>query len=430
MFNPRFNPRSKQGPRRLVKRSPNYVPNELILKTVVEARNDELPHYLNVVAGASAATTNFSDASIDGVLQRLDLRTRSIARVFVPRTVISAALPGVGFRTLASSPISAEYQEDEDAYGLSRIYKITLEKDVNVLRVCDELRTSNAVEDARPNFIAEVFQRPSDEFYGYQWGPAIIGCEAGWEIEIGHPDVVLAIVDSGVDLRHEDLASKLKPGEDFVDFQGSGGSRYELLGDYRNRDFEPQDEDGHGTHCAGISAAESNNARGIAGVCWGGKVLPVRVMFRVFDNFEGRETSVGTDVDIDAGIKFAVDAGAHVINLSLGGPDSSYEEVLQYAYDRNVCVLAATGNENSSAPSYPASNPRTLAVGAINSNLNRASFSNYGSAYNQFVMAPGVEIASTYKFLLARNVNGNAVRYRACRTNCKPNSTQWRKATR
>ncbi len=382
------------GPRRLLRRPPNYVSNEIIMTTVRSARNDNLPHYLNVATGLSGAATIYGDTKIDGIFHGLGVSTRSIARVFIPRT---AALPPPSPDPLPRSTISADYRDDEDAGGLSRTYKVTFETEVNVPAVCEQLAKSRTVEGARPNYIREVSVRPNDEFYGYQWGPPAIACEAGWEIETGHSDVVIAIVDSGVDLDHEDLAPKLIPGYDFVDVQGFLGWGYVPLGDYRIRDDTPQDEDGHGSHCAGIAAAGSNNGQGVAGACWGGRILPVRVMFRVYDYFEGRETSVGTDADIDAGIKFAVDAGANVINLSLGGPEPSHETVLEYTYDHNVCVLAATGNENTSNPSYPASNPRTLAVGAVDSNLNRAYFSNYGPAYNQFVVAPGVEIASTYK---------------------------------
>ncbi len=384
-----------KGPRRLRRRPPNYVENEVILTTIKRARNDELPHYLNVAAGASAPSTSYGDAAIDGVLQRLGRRTTSIARVFVPQRVVSDA--ETDFMSLASTAIVANYRRNEDDAGLSRTYRVAFEGQVDPFQVCEELQSSKAVERAQPNFISEVRLQPNDEFYGFQWGLPAIGCEDGWEIETGHPDVRIAIVDSGVDLQHEDLAPKLAAGFDFVDFQGSGGARYTLLGDYKDRDDNPQDEDGHGSHCAGISAAASDNGTGVAGVCHGGKIVPIRVMFRVFDNFEGRETSVGTDADIDAGIKFAVDSGVHAINLSLGGDSPSHEQVLNYAFDQNVCVVAATGNDNSSTASYPASNPKVLAVGAVDANLQRASFSNYGPAYNRFVVAPGVEIASTYK---------------------------------
>ena len=392
-----FNEARSRYPRRLMKPPSNYVPDEVIMTAKKAARNDDLPHYLNVSAGTSVAATSYGDASIDGVLHRLGLSSQSVARVFVPKPVVTGLAPTAGAAALALSTISAEYLEDEDKIGMSRTYRIRFQTDVNVPQVCKELLTSNAVEEARPNFISEILKQPNDEFYGYQWGLTAIDCEEGWEIETGHPDVVIAVVDSGVDLQHDDLTSKLKQGYDFVDFQGSEGWRYALLGDYRVRDEDPDDEDGHGTHCAGIAAAESGNGRGVAGVCWGGWVLPVRVMFRVYDRLMQRETSVGTDADIDAGIKFAVDSGAQVTNLSLGGGSPSHETVLEYAYDRNVCILAATGNENTNKPSYPASHPRTLAVGAIDANFNRAGFSNYGPAYNRFVMAPGVDIASTYK---------------------------------
>ncbi len=395
-----FHPRRESGPRRVLREPPSYAPNQVVITTVPEATNRELPHFLNVAAGAASASS-YGDTSIDGILYRLGLPARSISRVFVPRAAAASLAAMSGARSaMAATAISADYQADEDASGLSRTYKIDFETDVNVPQVCRELETSSAISQARPDYISQIYAPPSDEFYGYQWGLPAIGAEAGWEIETGHPDAVIAIVDSGIDLNHEDLREKLISGQDFVDYQGVPplGWRYTPLGDYRERDFDPDDEDGHGSHCAGIAAAASNNHLGVAGVCWGGKILPVRVMFRVRDNLMGYETSIGFDTDIMPGIKFAVDSGAHVINLSLGGPNGdAYEPVLQYAYDRNVCVIAATGNDSSSNPSYPASNPRTLAVGAVDSGLNRPSWSNYGPAYNQFVMGPGVEIASTYK---------------------------------
>jgi subtilisin family serine protease len=293
--------------------------------------------------------------------------------------------------------IAADYEEDEHSSGLARTYKITFETAVDVPRLCEELSATRAVQGARPNRIVRAATRPDDTYYGLQWGPAAIGCEEGWEIETGHPDVTMAIVDSGVDLDHGDLQAKLVPGHDFVDLQGLLPWYLEPLGDFRHRDDSPDDEDGHGTHCAGIAGASADNGLGVAGVCWGGSILPVRVMFRVYDFFGNYETSIGTEADIDAGIKFAIDTGAQVINLSLGGEGPSHEAVLEYAYDQNVCVFAATGNDGWSNPSYPASDSKVLAVGAVQRGLVWATFSNYGPAYNQFVVAPGVEIASTFK---------------------------------
>lgn len=411
---------NEQGPRPVRREPPNYAPNQIVMTTVPEAANRELPHRLNVAAGTAAASTSYGDASIDGILYRMGVRARSFSRVFVPRTAVpSLTSMRRGRSASVTTAISADYQSDEDALGFSRTFKISFETDVNVSQICQELATSTAVSTARPNYISKIYASPNDEFYGQQWGLQAIDAEAGWDIETGHPDVIIAIVDSGVNLNHEDLKDKILLPEskisDLVDYQGFPrlGWRYTPIGDYQHRDFEPDDDNGHGSHCAGIAAAVSNNNLGVSGVCQGGKILPVRVMFSVRDNWARYETGIGFDTDIMPGIKFAVDEGAHVINLSLGGSNgNAYQSVLQYARDNNVCVVAATGNENTSYPptaSYPAADPNALAVGAVDPALNRASFSNYGQGYAPFVMAPGVDIRSTYKNNGYADLNGTSM---------------------
>lgn len=376
-------------------RRPECSPNEVVLTTVKQARNDDHPHYLNVAGGAAGAM-GFGDAAIDSVLHRQGVGATSIARVYPPR----AAVEGLRSTPGSTEPptISADYADDEDDCGLARTYRIRFERQVEIPHLCRELVDLKAVEAVTPNYLYSVQVRPDDVFFGLLWGLQAMDCEAAWDLETGHPDLIVAVVDSGVDLGHEDLASKLVGGADFVDvFQGAFGDRFALLGDYRFRDFFPRDEDGHGTHVAGTAGAAGNNGEGVTGVCWGGRILPVRVMAYAFDRFRADTTSIGTTVDIGAGIKFAVDSGAHVVNLSLGGANLSHAAVLDYARDRNVCVVAATGNDNTSDASYPASNSTVLAVGAIDQSFNRASFSNYGPAYNRFVVAPGVRVGSTYR---------------------------------
>lgn len=380
----------------LTTRRAHVVPNEIIITSIAAARNDDLPHYLNVAAGIAAPVSGYGEPSIDGILQNSGVRASSVARLYVPAAV-SAELKTSG-RPLSKTQISAAYADRELSSSLSRTYRVVLETPANTEQLCRELcRRSKAIENARPNYIVESQRVPNDELYGFQWGLPAINAETAWDIEAGHPDVRVAIVDSGVDLDHDDLVAKLADGSDFVDYPYGPDGRYTPLGDFKNRDNFPDDEDGHGTHCAGVAAGGSDNSRGTAGVCWAGKIVPVRVMFRVHDRWQNVETSVGTTADIDAGIKFAVDAGAHVINLSLGGPEKTHQEVIQYAVDSGVAVFAATGNENTRDPSWPASDPNVLAVGAVNSGLGRAEFSNYGPAYNDFVVAPGVRIASTYR---------------------------------
>jgi len=324
-----YNDRSSMGSRRVPKQLPKYVPNEVVISTVKGARNDDLPHYLSVAAGAVEPETVFGDSAVDKVFESLDLPVRSISRVYIPRSDVPASVASGGLSRLLSSGVSAAYDDEEDSRCLSRTYRVTFDELLDVRKVCRKLQKSKAVKYATPNFLSQVKQvAPNDAFYHLQWGLQAINAEEGWGISSGaDSDVLIAVVDSGVDLQHDDLSSKLElvPGLDFVDFQGPEEWWFELTGDYEIRDDHPQDEDGHGTHCAGIAASQSNNGEGTAGVCWGGRILPIRVMFRVFDFIEQRYTSLGTNVDIDAGITFAANAGAHVINLSLGGENPSHE---------------------------------------------------------------------------------------------------------
>ena len=146
---------------------------------------------------------------------------------------------------------------------------------------------------------------------------------------------------------------------------------------------------------AGTIACASNNNEGVVGLCWGGRLQPVRVMFRA-QYPDGEVHSIGTAADIDAGIKYAVDSGAHVINLSFGTTSEAHEDVLRYAHERGAAAFAATGNEDTTDPRWPAVwSDLCLAVGAVDSDLKRASFSNHGEAYGPFVVAPGVGISST-----------------------------------
>jgi type VII secretion-associated serine protease mycosin len=185
--------------------------------------------------------------------------------------------------------------------------------------------------------------------------------------------VKVAVIDSGVRGDHQDLAGTVLPGIDFVSPGGNGWN----------------DRNGHGTHVAGIIAAAANNGVGVAGGAPRVKILPVRVL---------AADGSGSSENVTRGIIWAVDHGARVINLSLGGPDPSpgTEAAIQYANSRGVIVLAAAGNgaQQGNRPSYPAAFPETVAVGAVDSNLTRAYFSNFGSYLD--IAAPGMHVLSTY----------------------------------
>ena len=229
---------------------------------------------------------------------------------------------------------------------------------------------------APPAASASVAQ-PNDPLLADQWALQQVGAPCAWAHTIGGPDVTVAVVDSGVDPGHPDLAGRLRTdGHDFVDGDG-----------------EPRDENGHGTNVAGIIAATLDNGEGGAGLAPGAKILPVRVMNR---------RGAGSDRTIARGIRYAADRGAQVINLSLGASltidaDTVSEEVtsaIRYAQDRGALVVVAAGNdflplENA----IVGDNPDVLVVAATDDGDRKAPFSNSGPWVG--IAAPGVHILST-----------------------------------
>lgn len=234
-------------------------------------------------------------------------------------------------------------------------------------------KNKQIVDFAEPNYLYLQNEiGPNDLLYQeqYQWNLPVIRTEVGWDVTRGKEDIIIAVVDTGVDLQHPDLKNRLIQGYNVIE----------------NNHF-PDDDNGHGTHVAGIIASETNNQEGIAGMTWFNKIMPIKAM---------ESGGYGTTFDIAKGITWAVDHGADVINLSLGNyqPSELMEEAVKYAYKHNVVLIAASGNDNSAHPSYPACYPEVMAVSAIDYNGNRATFSNYGDYVD--VAAPGVQIPSTY----------------------------------
>lgn len=224
-----------------------------------------------------------------------------------------------------------------------------------------------------------------DPYRPQQWGLERIGAPEAWATATGQ-GVVIAIVDTGVDLEHPDLVDRFLRHED-----GRVVGR-----DFVDGDDDPQDEEGHGTMVAGIAAATADNGEGVAGVAPGAWLLPVRVL-------DGDGS--GRYSDLDAGIRWAVDAGADVINLSLEraeepdavgrtlGALSTPVSAVQYAWDRGVVVVAAAGNSGGDTTDYPDDSP-VLLVGASDRDDRRAGFSDAGR--RDAVLAPGVEVVSTW----------------------------------
>lgn len=217
----------------------------------------------------------------------------------------------------------------------------------------------------------DAIEEPNDTLFArYQWNLPLIHAESGWTLTKGSGDCIVAVVDTGVDLTHPDLKDRLISGYNAVDSSK-----------------KPADDVGHGSHVAGIIAATVNNSRGIAGLTWNNPIMPVKVL---------DSSGAGNAYNVAEGVIWATDHGAKVINMSLGNyAESSFlHDAIKYAYNHDVVLVAATGNDNSGDPGYPAAYPEVLAVAATDNNSTKASFSNHGSYVD--VAAPGVNIASTY----------------------------------
>lgn len=207
-----------------------------------------------------------------------------------------------------------------------------------------------------------------------QWAVSYTNANHVWPLVNQKETVYVAVIDTGVDYTHPDLKNRvnLEKGYDFV-----------------NNDSDPMDDNGHGTHVSGIIAAEMNNNEGIVGLAGSLDVtiIPIKVL-----DYRGQGES---DV-VAKGIKYAVDQGANIINLSLGGPGENNHivDAIRYANEKGVFVIAAAGNDNQNCDGYtPAGLEKVYTVGAINPLKRKAIFSNYGNSLDS--AAPGVKILSS-----------------------------------
>ena len=220
-----------------------------------------------------------------------------------------------------------------------------------------------------PNFKFKVNFIPDDPYWNQQWGPIKIGADRAWDKQLGNSSVFVAVIDTGVDWNHPDLAANYVP----------------LGYDWVNNDTDPMDDHGHGTHCAGIISATINNSIGVAGLA------QVRIMAEKGLDEHGE----GYEDDLANAIVHAVDQGADILSNSWGGYEDSVllHEAVKYAYEKGVLVVAAAGNDAWDVKAFPAGYDEVIAVTATNSSDDPASFTNFGDWVE--LAAPGVHIYST-----------------------------------
>ncbi|MFX0188852.1 MAG: S8 family serine peptidase [Candidatus Hodarchaeota archaeon] len=268
------------------------------------------------------------------------------------------------------SEYDVEIHKEHPSINSSIVY-ISLDSIENFIL---DAKSTPGIAYAEPNFYDKIDFIPNDPFYGYedyQWDLPLIGMEIAWDYQLGSHNVLVAVIDTGIDYNHPDLIGNYVPlGHDWV-----------------NNDNDPMDDafDGHGTHVAGTIAASINNGIGIAGMA------DVSIFAEKSADAEGDTTHL----NFRAAVMHAVDSGADIISYSSSGAHSTTKrEAIDYAINHGVMVVASAGNEATGSPLYPAAYPEVIAVASTDQNDQRASDSNYGNWID--FSAPGVDIVSTF----------------------------------
>jgi len=263
------------------------------------------------------------------------------------------------------------------------------------------------------NHVYRIDSAPDDPLFPQQAALEVVQAEQAWEVQLASPDVIVGVIDTGIDYLHEDLreAIWINAAEDLnhngavdsTDFNGLDDDGNGFIddirgwdftdaptfpdgGDFRTPDNDPFDENGHGTSVAGIIGATGNNAIGIAGLAYGCRIMNLRA---------GTSRGFLEEDDVASAVVYAVENGARVINMSFGDVVASplLHDVVQYATTRNCVVVASAGNAATDRIHFPSGFSETISVGATDLDDNLASFSNYGSSVD--LVAPGLNILTT-----------------------------------
>ena len=297
------------------------------------------------------------------------------------------------------------FDEIEQISGVARVLRIQVREPAGVPALLQALAELPMVERVGANRLSHVpFADASTDApmnaagikaIDNAWVRQCTRIDEALRYEPGDPAVVLGLADTGVALKHVELATQLRAGFDSVDLDPETVGGVTLVGDYRRAGEQPQDEVGHGSGCAGIIAARGKGIPpGVAGACG---LTPVRVLGAALGAGDKR-VGVGALDNIDAGMKRLIDLGVKVINMSFGTPESMldadaprpHEEIVRYAIARGVILIAASGNSGLTEQYFPAAHEGVISVGAIDRTLRPTGFSTRDERVA--VCAPGRDI--------------------------------------
>ncbi|OGC07475.1 hypothetical protein A2230_03045 [candidate division WOR-1 bacterium RIFOXYA2_FULL_36_21] len=353
--------------------STTYISGEVIVK--FKSNTITIPSGINI---SSVNSVSVKSKVLKNILS--SLKVKSIEKGFP-----DAKTPIQTYKVISGKQIKIP--------DLSSIFLIKFPTENSVEQVISELKKLSEVEYAHPNHIIKAFITPNDSLYNtYQWNMSKISAEAAWDITTGDSSIIVAVADTGIDYNHEDLSGKI------------------ILGyDYENNDSDPIDDNGHGTHVAGVIGAITNNDKGVAGLNWGCKIMAVKIM---------GVGGYGSLLNASRGIEYAASNGAKIISMSFGieYDDDDLKDTIINAYSRGCILVAAAGNENKSSRFYPAGyDDYVIAVAATDQNDlvghwgtdTPLSASNYGEWID--VCAPGTDIVSTWKSNNYANQGGTSM---------------------
>lgn len=295
------------------------------------------------------------------------------------------------YRLAGTTPSPEELRQ-----GIERSYRMILQQDYKFPpTLVERIRLLPSVEEVRPLEVGEADLPPHvSATASLEQGRTrdLIQLNFARALTRGIPQVRIAVLDTGVNLDHQELQGKIVGRADFVNLEGLDTSSF--VGDFKGYDDAPEDEVGHGTHVSGIISGRGEQMD--EGVAPGCGLMAVRVLATMKQG--NRRVGAGIVDNINAGIKWAVDTGAHVINMSLGikhvGGGLPHADVIRYALSKNVAVVAASGNDGTAERYYPGALRGVFAVGAVDSLGKVAGLTSYGA--NIYVVAPGMNVYSSF----------------------------------